>query len=237
MKKLGVLASLVIVFPLISVSIASGQTVILNEHFDSSEALANWEDTSATGNQFSIQNGVLVSNELYENLGPLVYRGTHGYGLNLPDSFQITLRVRKTDDGYTGSDEIHIFVPFLDAENKVHTGWRQRVIEDWHFRIFQSGVSVFERGEGPLNFDEMQWHIVRVVKDNLKITTYINDNLVYSETISELAYFQGLAGTIALNTSTGRFEFDYVTVTTLKDEGNFYLIPNKTGGPAIIYLE
>jgi hypothetical protein len=190
---------------------ASGQTVILEEHFNSPDALINWDDQSVTGQQFSIQNGVLISSELYQNLGHLVYLGPNGTGLNLPDSFEIAIKARLTQTGYQGSDAILILFHFIDNQNLVHTGWRQRILEDWHFRIYRSGSSVYETWQGPLNFDETQWHTVRIVKNNTTVTAYLNGVLVFSDTVSELSNHHG--GTIALTTGTGTYEFDDLVVT------------------------
>jgi hypothetical protein len=218
MKRVPVTVGLIITFVLFPLTCVLGQTVIFEEDFDTLEAMDNWEDTSALGDQYSIEmrngNGVLVSNQsVYENIGYLVYRGPDGNGLSVPDSFEISCKTRMEQAGTRGSDEIAVDFVFYDNANEVFFGWRQNQYNDFRLYLEINGVRTVYGlvGTDEVQFDETQWHTVRLVKDGLTVWAYLDDTLMFTETIPRLADITG--GTIALLGSDGIFEFDDLLIT------------------------
>jgi hypothetical protein len=218
MKKLFVLATVAIVFLLIPGTITFGQDVIFQEDFDSSTVLDNWLDMSADGGQYTIDtaNGVLVSTQpVHDDIGWLAYIGID---LNFPDSFEITFRARKLQAGPEGVDFIKVAFHFFDhlkgVPHRVFTGWRQASRNDFYLQVWWEGTRTRELVQSlGFDFDETQWHTVKVVKNGLRVSAFINDTEIYTESIPEISPFLGTGGTIALQGGDGKFEFDDLVVT------------------------
>jgi len=221
MKRVAVTVGLIIAFLLFPMTYALGQTVILEEHFDSPTALDNWEDLSDTGDQYSVTNEGHLRSEWPLNTTGISFLVYQGEGFSLPDSFEINYNCRMlhTPGSSSGSDHGKVTFHFYDKYNRVSTSWRQNAYNDFPFWIYINGVKTEYGlvGANAYNFDETQWHTVKVVKDGTTVSAYLRPNgltdfvWMYTETISTLSQFPG--GTIGLLGSDGIFEFDDLVVT------------------------
>jgi len=219
MKKL-VIALVIICFAMP----AMAQQVIFEEHFDSPDALLNWQDLSNTGNQYSVTAEGYLRSEWATTSSGMSFLMYTGGSIGLPDSFTITYKARliqgASDFGSNRSDHamvaFHVQVhPDLDS---IYTSWRQNAYNDFPLWVIINNTRTAHGliGLNAYNFDETQWHTVKVVKDGLTVSAYIIDNVgnevqMYTETLASLSGFAG--GTVALYGDVGIVEFDDLVVT------------------------
>jgi hypothetical protein len=186
--------------------------VVFQEDFSS---LADWNDESGR-NKWSIENGVLVADWFKPTAVPsdpseIIYFG----GLDLPESFVLTVEARMVISGaalYGGSDYAGFLFNFHDRDNFFSTSWRQNEYNDFLISGIVSGVGLGHFGligANAYNFDETAWHTIKLVKDLMTASAFINDDLMYTETVPLLN-----GGTVGLTTSWGKFEFDNLLITS-----------------------
>lgn len=179
---------------------------ILNESFDN---LDNWQ--TITGGTFQVSNGVLDA-DITGNYGEIEY----ARDLNIGNAYIMTFDALlvNSDGNNNGSSDTALFEHWVDDNNYFQIGWRQNQSNDFFFAGMINGQG-YPHQASEYNFDETQWHTVKVIREGASFEGYINGSLVFQKNISE---YQSLAGgTVRLYASDGTFQFDNLTISIVPE--------------------
>lgn len=149
-------------------------------------------------------------------------------GLNLPDSYEITLRARLVESRsfLTSSDQLLVFsnlTSFTDPNAfLLTTGWRQNESNDF----FLTGRAPDNLGHilKFYNFEESRWHSIRIVRKGTSLRTFINGDAGLDVTLGA----NRTGGTIGLQIAHGTYEIDDIVVRSTADDP----VGGMSGGPA-----
>jgi len=189
-------------------SIIESEKVKLFEDFNNNFLDSCWK-VNGSGLYF-VENGILrIENRLENDHLKFTYTN-----INLSKNYQITIKARLIKSGNkgwgTGSDHLTIRINNISQDEYLVTGWRQNEYNDIPLWIETKGSPTREVGLVGVNaydFDEYQWHLIRVVRKGNTFEAYINNYKCYVETVPA---FTGES--IVIFTSHGTYEVDFIEV-------------------------
>lgn len=158
-----------------------------------------------------VMGGVFKANISSQGFLGLAFLGN----LEMPKNYTATARMRLVSRvPMPTSDSGFIFVNLKEYPNGspnqqyLGSGWRQNQDNDFFLTgagtTYNLGHIIF-----PFEFDESQWHMIKIVKIGTNFKLFINDILGLNETLpTEIN-----GGTIGLQLSQGVFEIDDLTVS------------------------
>lgn len=181
--------------------------IVFFDNFNDND-ISDWVDLSSTGNKFSADNGVLKAVWDKLDYAQIEYSGFS----SISGSFEVSFKARVIQNStFPSGDLVGIRLGYYDHEHFV-THWAQNC-----FNHFTAGYNIGATDIGALglygvdayNFNENEWHTVRVVREGLTISAFINNDKMYEIPVPFYTF-----DTLGLITSDGIVEIDDVLLST-----------------------